>query len=267
VSYGARIGVRANDPYVIEKLQDQLQLRFDSPDVSDVDVLYSVRFGQSTNSSSWNLFKGSEFLASTAEIAGVLGRLESDIHLEVALHARTGVFVHAGVVEWNGQAILVPGRSFAGKSTLVAALVRHGAVYYSDEYAVIDAFGLVHPYLKPISLRLSDGRTRKIGLTELGTRVGSEPIPVGTVVSAKYRHGATWKPRRISEARTLLHLLDNTVVAQLKPEFALLHLTRVASRAVGWKGLRGDAEETATALLEHCGPRILDKSDLLRVHK
>ena len=32
----------------------------------------------------------------------------------------------------------LPGSSFTGKTTLVAALVRAGATYYSDEYAVLD---------------------------------------------------------------------------------------------------------------------------------
>jgi uridine kinase len=41
--------------------------------------------------------------------------------------------------------IAIPGRSFSGKTSLVTALVRAGAVYYSDEFAVIDRDGLVRP--------------------------------------------------------------------------------------------------------------------------
>jgi hypothetical protein len=36
---------------------------------------------------------------------------------------------------------VLPGRSFAGKTTLVAALVQVGAEYWSDEYPVLDAEG------------------------------------------------------------------------------------------------------------------------------
>ena len=43
------------------------------------------------------------------------------------------------IVTWGrGRAIVIPGRTFSGKSTLVAELVRAGATYYSDEYAVED---------------------------------------------------------------------------------------------------------------------------------
>jgi len=63
------------------------------------------------------------------------------------------------VVAWRGRAILLPGRSYVGKSTLVMELVRAGAVYYSDEYAVLDARGRVHPFAQPVALREPDGGT------------------------------------------------------------------------------------------------------------
>ncbi|MBV8896022.1 MAG: hypothetical protein JO051_05910, partial [Acidobacteriaceae bacterium] len=240
------------DAEVLEQLYQHLRLPIAARVTGEFDVEYSVRAnGHGQAAPSWELFKGNELLSSTSDVTSAFRDLESDMHLEVALHARTGLFVHAGVVAWNGQAILIPGRSFAGKSTLVAALVRSGAIYYSDEYAVIDSRGRVHPYLKPISLRNPDGTTRKMNVAELGGQAGSEPIPVHTVVFAKHRKTATWQPRRISESRTLLQLMDNTVVAQLKPQLALQRLALVASRALGWKGLRGEADEAAAWLLDH----------------
>ena len=64
------------------------------------------------------------------------------------------MFVHAGVVAVDGRALLLPGGSFTGKTTLVAALLRAGAQYGSDEYAVLDEAGLVLPaYPRPLSIR------------------------------------------------------------------------------------------------------------------
>src|SRR5207247_125098 len=60
---------------------------------------------------------------------------------------------HAGAVAHRGRIALLPGQSFAGKTTLTAALVELGALYYSDEFAVLDADGLVHPYAKDLSIR------------------------------------------------------------------------------------------------------------------
>ena len=76
--------------------------------------------------------------------------------VHVANYAPDRVFVHAGVVAWRGRALVLPGTSFAGKTTLVAELVRAGAIYYSDEYAVLDEQGRVHPY----SARSADASSR-----------------------------------------------------------------------------------------------------------
>src|ERR687894_479249 len=50
------------------------------------------------------------------------------------------------VVARGGRALVRPGPSLSGKTTLVAALVRSGAAYLSDEFAVLDPEGRVHPY-------------------------------------------------------------------------------------------------------------------------
>ena len=58
---------------------------------------------------------------------------------------RTTSSFTAGVVGWENRAIVMPGASFAGKTTLVRAWLEAGATYYSDEFAVLDRAGRVHP--------------------------------------------------------------------------------------------------------------------------
>ena len=65
-------------------------------------------------------------LARTKDTDEVLEALERHLHLYVAEKARRKVFVHAGVVGWRGSAIVIPGRTLSGKSTLVKALVEAG---------------------------------------------------------------------------------------------------------------------------------------------
>ena len=89
----------------------------------------------------------------TATEEDVFRWLCQDIDNAVAQRSRQMLFVHAGVVGWRGLAIVIPGRSHTGKSTLVAELVRRGAVYYSDEFAVLDDTGRVHPYRRTLVLR------------------------------------------------------------------------------------------------------------------
>src|SRR6478752_5303275 len=77
--------------------------------------------------------------------------LEGQLRSWVAVNAPDAVFVHAGAVAVDGSVIIIPGDSFSGKTTLVSELVQRGATYFSDEFAVIDKDGLIHPYPKPLS--------------------------------------------------------------------------------------------------------------------
>ena len=94
----------------------------------------------------------------------VLDAFESHVQLTVAEYAPRRIFVHAGVVGWKDRAILIPGLSHSGKTTLVDQLIRAGATYYSDEYAVLDARGRVHPYPRALGMRLpGSDQQRKFG--------------------------------------------------------------------------------------------------------
>ena len=197
------------------------------------------------------LYRDSVRLAGTKDTDLVLEALERDLQLYVAEKARRRVFVHAGVVGWQGKAIVIPGRTMSGKTTLVKALVEAGATYYSDEYAVLDERGRVHPYLKPMSVRENgDGSAKEILPEALGGTSGVKPLPVGLVVATSYREGARWRPRQLLPGRAVMALLAHTVSARWKPEQALTTLRQAVADASVLKGARGEAEEVAKILLD-----------------
>jgi hypothetical protein len=179
-----------------------------------------------------------------------LGILDAELRMYIALHAPDHVFVHAGVVGVEERAIVLPGRSFAGKTTLVAALVQAGAEYWSDEYAVLDADGLVHPYPKPLSVRIDDTRaTDERPVESLGGRAGDRPLPAAVIAFTSYRPGVTWAPRPCTTGEGAIKLLEHSVAARSRPEQVLAAVRRAASDAVILEGDRGDAQEAAGALL------------------
>jgi hypothetical protein len=171
------------------------------------------------------------------------------MHLYVAEYASNRVFVHAGVVGWRGRAILLPGASGAGKSTLVAALLRAGASYYSDEYAVLDPHGLVHPFARRLSIRAADGTTVRCEPEEFGGRAADRPLPVGLVAVTKYLVGTQWRPRPLTAGQAILALLQDTLPARRDPEGSLRVLRKAVAPALVLKGTRGEADETAAGLL------------------
>jgi len=173
---------------------------------------------------------------------------EAIIH--VANHAPGFVFVHAGVVAWQGRAILLPGRSFAGKTTLVASLVRAGAVYYSDEYALLDPAGLVHPYARNLQMRQPGGtRQTSLPVQELHGVAGTAPIPVASVYFTRYRSEAIWRPRPVPTGQAALRMLPHAIPIRRSPARVLETLAVTMSHATAWASPRADADIAATAIL------------------
>lgn len=192
-----------------------------------------------------------EEIARIADAHAAADLLARDIEYRVALHARRRLFVHAAAVAWEGRAVLVPGRSFSGKSTLAAALLRRGATYLSDEYAVLDENGLVHPFPRPLRLRDANGtHAWRTSAEELGSSVAPGPLPVGLVVWTSYRADATWRPQPMTAGQTALALLDNGVVSRLRPAYALRVIARAVAGAEGLQGPRGSADDAARDILD-----------------
>src|SRR6266850_3276816 len=253
-SYGVRIGIRSNDAAALAQVQKLLPGEWENTNLPLVDRLYSILVGSAgagANVRRFSLLYGDHLrLARDLDLDRVLEAFDSDLRLFVAEFAKHRVFVHAGVVAWKGKAIVIPGRSFSGKSTLVAEFIRAGATYYSDEYAVFDSRGRVHPFSKPLQLRENGKQTQStINISEIGGHSGTRPLSVGMVLMTQFKDGARWRPRKLTPGRGVLQLLFNTVSARRNPQKALETLERVAAQAEVLKGVRGHATEIVPVVL------------------
>jgi hypothetical protein len=253
-SYGVRIGISANSPCILSSLRNCLPPGWKSLSSVEADRWYSLVVDSPADSGTAQhstLFRDADKLIRSTDQNDVLEVFESSLQLYVAEFAKDRVFIHAGVVGWQGKAILIPGRSFSGKTTLVAELLRAGASYYSDEYAVLDKDGYVHPYSKPLAIREhGTARQTKYGAEALGGRRGTEPLPIGVIVVSRYTAGARWRPRYLSQGLGAMALLDNTVSARRQPEIVLNTLQKAVAHATILKGIRGEAGETVKSILK-----------------
>lgn len=255
-SYGVRVGVRSNDAKGIKIALAHLPHSHEIVSANTVDRVYSLMMPNGSGrlgSRRYAILYGDDSrLARSLEVEDVFNRFESDLRLFVAEYAHDRVFVHAGVVAWNDRAIIIPGRSFSGKSTLVAELIRAGATYYSDEYAVLDSRGLVHPFPKPLELRESGAgiRQSKVHLEKIGGKAGTKPIRAGMVLMTKFEPEARWRPQKLTLGKGVLELLHNTVSARRSPERALVALQKVAAEAEIVKTKRGSAPVVVPAILK-----------------
>jgi hypothetical protein len=251
--YGVLFNIRVSDPNVMERVLRRLPPHCEKQSATQSARQYEVITRNSNHpsgSSQHNLlFGNSTLIAKSSNLNEMLEALESELHLFVAETSPVKVFIHSGVVGWKGKAILIPGSSFSGKSNLVAELVRAGAQYYSDEYAVIDEHGQVYPYLRPLRLRNEKSVRTMDGLNEAPREeTVNNPLPVGLVLFSRYRPGATWRPRRIMDGQGLLELLRHTATIRSRPEGTLSVLQKIVMQSRVVKTTRDEAKDVVDAL-------------------
>lgn len=256
VAYGVRVGVRVNRPEAAARILECLPPHWRVTRSEYVERVYSLFFAPRNRCGlavSHVLYSDNEELLRTTDPDQVFETLESHLQLYIAERARRRVFLHAGAVGWRGSAIVIPGRSYSGKTTLVAELIRAGAAYYSDEYAVLDSKGRVHPYSRPLAVRHgSTPKQTKHSVEDFGGTAGVKPIPVGMVIISRYKSGSSWHPVALSPGHGVLEMLANTVPAQSNPAFVLYVLRQVALRAHTFHSMRGEAADTARSILQSC---------------
>jgi hypothetical protein len=252
-AHGIRFGVRSNDPGLLQQLAPFLPPGWRTSRSPVVDEVFSLWLAPGRGGRRpARVCRGDGRSVPVASLDRALAILESEMRTAIAVSARDRVFVHAGVVGWRGRAILLPGQSRSGKTTLVGELVRAGASYLSDEFAPLDERGRVHPFAKPLTVRGPNGcdlHARRVNAAELGSACFARPLPIGLVALTRFQPGAAWRPRALTPGQAVLGLLAHTVPARLRPEACLDVLSRAVAGAIGLGGPRGDAAETARLLL------------------
>ena len=249
VSCGVRIGVRVEDAALLDRLMAYLPPLRGPARSAGVEHLFSLCCGGPQTGA--RLYDGHRFVrrGRTLDIAGQLDLLGSLIESRVAANAPSRCFVHAGVVEWRGQAIVLPGHSRSGKTTLVTALLRAGAKYYSDEFAVLDIAGRVHPWARRLRIRRAGLSPESCPPECFGERARQRSLPVGLVVVTAHRPGARWRPRVLTPGQTVLALMRHTLVTRARPELTMAVLGRAVRGARTLASRRGEADDLAAALL------------------
>ena len=245
VSEGLRLGFHGNGQNFVGQLPSLVPGSI-ATEFADLDFVYSLALESSQ--SSYSAHAGSRVLVRCVSFETALKSIVSKLQNTIAKYSRQHLFLHAGVIGWRGRAILFPGRTYSGKSTLVRALMRAGAVYFSDEFARVDAHGLIHPFARPLFIRCSEGKAM-VRPEEERAEIASAPAPLGAIIATRYKQDALWQPERLSNGQALLVLLRNTVAVRLDPAKAMRTMGALVSSATAIRSLRGDAETGASAVL------------------
>lgn len=250
-SYGVAVRIASNDAALLDELKSvtrrSLLGNVVETDKREPDHVFEL----STDSSGdIMLTQNGEDLGRSDTRLKAFRFFDSILRVSVGEMAPSLVFLHAGVVEWKGKAIVMPADSFQGKSTLVTELVHRGATYYSDDFALLDEEARVLPFARQISRRTEDFKTYELDARDIGGRVGNDPVPVGTVLFTSYEPDAVWNPVLETPGTGVLKLIPFTLSIRNRTDFRMKVLHKLASRAIIVSTLRGSAESFAETLLD-----------------
>ena len=200
----------------------------------------------------YDVVRNGELITKGTSDAFSLRHLNALIRVCIGEFSPNMTFVHAGAVAWRGKAIVLPGMSFQGKSTLVYELVRLGAEYYSDDFAILDSKGLLHAFPRKLSMRTREDNYEiyEVDPAAIGRVAGGPPIPVGLIFLTRYRARARWKPEILSRGEGVFEVLSCTLPIRQRPDLTIQVLNRAATGAIIAKSDRGEAKTAARKLLE-----------------
>ena len=191
-----------------------------------------------------------EVLAASETMPYLFTLLQQGVDDATIRHLHGRAAVHAGAVTSQDRAIVLPGPSGAAKSSLVQELLRRGAEYCSDEYALFDGQGRVHPYPRALLIRDHMGDQHPVLARQLPASVRQEPAHMHLLIFLQYEPGQKFAVHPLSHSDALLRLLSNTphVLAET-PEIFTLRKSAV-SRAACFAGVRGDGADAADRILQ-----------------
>jgi HprK-related kinase A len=189
------------------------------------------------------------------------------------------LLLHAGALERDGLALILPAMPGSGKSTLTAALSQRGWRLLSDEFGVFDPEQQVfRALLKPIGLKNQSievirafapqavfgpefpkthkGRVAHVAATEDSARRRHEPARPGAIVLPQWKAGSPtqWSPLSEDAAfRSLAFNAFNYTVLGETGFDAVLHLVR---QCPAWQLVYSDLDD-ALATLAGAWPEVV----------
>ena len=187
--------------------------------------------------------------------------LTTDINQRAIASRPNRLTVHAGAVSVRGRAILLPGPSGAGKTTLTAALLSVGCDYLTDEAVSIDLETLeVEPYAKPLSLdadacealglEVDEWAARRVVPPSYLRRLATPaPAKAAVIVFPRFEPGARARMKPLGRAEALVELANNSFNFVDHGGEWLGGLARLVGSCRCWRFTTGDAREAARMMV------------------
>ncbi|MGN2390570.1 HprK-related kinase A [Pelomicrobium sp. G1] len=197
--------------------------------------------------------------------------LEWGMNWCIAQRCHRYLLLHAGVVEREGRAVVLPAHPGSGKSTLTAGLACRGYRLLSDEFGVVDLeSGRLLPLLRPVALKNeSIGVIRRFASqavlgpefpkTRKGTVAHLAPSPESVerrhvpaqpflIVFPKYAPGSPVAVERVPAPRAFVKLSGNAFNYETLGPAAFDAVARLTRACEAYRLQYGDLEQAVRAV-------------------
>ena len=191
------------------------------------------------------------------------------------------LLLHAGAVEKDGLALLLPALPGSGKSTLTAALSLRGWRLLSDEFGAFDPdSGTFRAVLKPIALKNQSigvirrfapqavfgpefPKTRKGTVAHLAPQAGAvarchESARPGAVVLPKWEAGSPTRWEPVPENMLFSALAFNAFNYSLLGAVGFRSVVQLVRQCPAWQLVYSDLDD-ALATIEAAWPQVLER--------
>lgn len=252
---GTRIDVACPDAS-LRSLVEKLWSPFVIEDGAGAATLVSIERGPADD---WVLTDGAGAPTHHREVWNLMDATRHLVLRAVKVALPGFVPLHAACVARRGVALLLPGASGAGKTTLTLALLERGWSYLTDDLAPVEIEGgLVRPFPKPLGVKDRGSWERIAGRCTLLRDVpapeatflvpaecfdvAGAPVRAGHVVFPSYDPAAPPSLSALSAAEAVA--VTSSFVPHLD-ESVIASLTRLCG---GWSSHRMSYDTTARAL-------------------
>jgi hypothetical protein len=224
---GFEWSIVTNDPVLVDWVTSLYQACLEGKPGPARDV-FTLSRQAAANTASVSVYRNDQAILHAAAADLAIAHLVWHVNRGVVEEAGKRLLLHAAAAERDGRVLLVAGPEGSGKSTLVAALVRAGLQYVTDETVAVEVpASTVAPYPKPIALDRGslralgnmipaapaslEGASEQVLVPPQAIRPHAIAEPGGVprlLVLSSYRFGSTTAARPIARAEAAVALAE-----------------------------------------------------------
>jgi HprK-related kinase A len=223
--------------------------------------VFILRSHTSSETPSVSLYRDGRAIVRRAPAGLAIARVVWEVNRGVVEEAQNQLLLHAAAAERDGRVVLLAGPEGSGKSTLVAALVRSGLRYVTDETVAVELPGVtIAPYPKPIALDRGS-------LESLGDLSAAVPSTLATGLEQRLVPAQAIRPDAVASAGGVASLLVLPAYRPGRPTSAQ-SISRadaaivLAEQAFNFRALGPGRVEAIAELVRSCKCYRLDVGDL-----